>query len=85
MGIIRKLIGPADDVDVDDFDVEIEFLRKSEKHNGFIRPQIRDIANIPLSDVVSKPLTRSEKVFGTSRTKLDTFSFQEDLSALLVR
>lgn len=84
VGIVRKLLGSADDVDMDDLDIEVEFLRKSEKHGGFIRPQVRDISNVPLSDIVSK-LTRSENVIGTSRMKLDTFSFQEDLSTLLVR
>ena len=67
----------------EDGDVEVEFLRKSEKVTGkFIRPHVEDIACVPIKDIKCK-LTKLEKS-GTARTK-DVFFFKENLSYLNVK
>ena len=77
VGIIKSNID-------EDGDVEVEFLRKSEKiKDKFIRPKVEDIASVPMNNLKAK-LTRSTLTGTTARTR-DGFFFKEYFGHLNIR
>lgn len=77
VGIVRG------DID-DDGDVEVEFLRKSEKVAGkFVKPKVEDVVSVSITCIKAQ-LTRSTITGTTSRTK-DGYVFKESLAGINVR
>ena len=74
VGIVTKEID-------EDFDVEVDFLRKNPKMKGkFVKPYVPEIAAVPI-DVIKAKLTRVNISGSTARTQ-NVYFFNENLDTL---
>lgn len=64
-------------------DLEIEFLKKSQKSNNFLKPHIEDIASFPKSGV--RLMLPQPKALGQTKRTQNVFMFDIDLSRFDVR
>ena len=69
-------VGQVNAAPDDDNEVEVDFLRKSSKAKNFIKPNVLELASVPISQIKTK-LTRILK--GTTLRTKDRFFFKEDL------